>query len=214
MVHQNRPSIVRCQPSRLKGRSASALDPPELARFCLSISASGSAQHELRTFTHAPAVAPTCAARAARSGAPPTSDGPCAFSPPRLRCHPRQTERSEVQIGDLPLVARPKPDRSPLFVTLRFTAAGKTTMKVELAIRPLVLLKKSLWNGFGAFHGSPKPTVHCQMPAQPAQGTFRCASLLPLTRLNWRAFCLSISASGSAQHELRTFTHGPAVAPT
>ena len=71
------------------------------------------------------------------------------FSLPRLRCHPRQTKRSEVQIGDLPLAVRPKPDRSPLFVTLRFTAAGKTTMKVELAIGPLVLLKKSLWNDFG-----------------------------------------------------------------
>jgi len=59
-------------------------------------------------------------------------------------------------------------------------------MKVELAIGPLVLLKKSLWNGFGASHGSPKPPVNCQMPAQPPQGTFRCASLLPLTRLNWR----------------------------
>jgi len=64
------------------------------------------------------------------------------FSLPRLRCHPRQTKRSVVQIGDLPLAERPKPQRSPLFVTLRCTAAGMTTMKVELALGPLVVLKK------------------------------------------------------------------------
>jgi hypothetical protein len=59
-----------------------------------------------------------------------------------------------------------------------------TTMKVELAIGPLVLLKKSPWNGFGDLYGHAKPCLDCQMPAQPPQGTFRCASLLPLTRLN------------------------------
>jgi len=46
--------------------------------------------------------------------------------------------------------------------------------------------KNRSWNDFGDSYGSPKPPVNCQMPVQPPQGTFRCASLLPLTHLNWR----------------------------
>jgi hypothetical protein len=57
-------------------------------------------------------------------------DANCPLKNPTFtRCHPRQTERSGVQIGDLVGVIRLKPMGSPLFVTLRFTAPGMTAQK-------------------------------------------------------------------------------------
>jgi hypothetical protein len=46
---------------------------------------------------------------------------------------------------------------------------------------------KPLGIGFGDLCGHAKPCFDCLLPVKAHQGTFRCASLLPLTRLNWRA---------------------------
>jgi hypothetical protein len=48
--------------------------------------------------------------------------------------------------------------------------------------------RKRLWTGFATHCVPAKPCFNCQVPVQSRQGTFRYASLLPLTRLNWRPF--------------------------
>jgi hypothetical protein len=69
--------------------------------------------------------------------------------------------------------------------------SGGNLVQFEGGLHPTILRfsppsPRTLGNGFGDLCGHAKPGFDCLLPVKARQGAFRYASLMPLTRLNWR----------------------------